>query len=229
MYKIQNLFNGEINSFIPCLLCKEPTEERLLINEYCSKCAELDSEEVCDWCDEPFRNGDNRTSIEVYDSPWGEPIKKVLHINDDYNKDCSSLIFDSGQTDFHYFTCAECERNVIVRCPSNGWHSYYRFNDYDEMVCLKCYEENILENGISKERFETNTIGGMFFNNGDLEKAGYSEHATRFIGGEQDAKLFCEEAIKKIDEGYLVVVDYERMSIGGLEGTVTMWVKKAIK
>ena len=226
MYKIQNMFDGETSNFVPCLLCKENIEEHLLINGYCSKCAELDSEEICDWCHEPFKNGDYRTIIEVYNSPWDVPVDMKVHVKDDYKEDCSSLIFDSGYHDFSYFTCAECERNVIVRCPSNGWHTYYRLNDFDEMVCLKCYEENILKNGISREKFETNAISGMFFNDGELEEKGYSQHITRFINSKSSAKDFCKEAIKKIDEGFLVVVEYDRMGIGGSEGTVTMWIKQ---
>jgi hypothetical protein len=40
-----------------------------------------------------------------------------------------------------------------------------------------------------------------------------------------DAEKYCSEALKYIDEGYLVVTEYEHMAIGGLEGYQTMWIK----
>jgi hypothetical protein len=33
-------------------------------------------------------------------------------------------------------------------------------------------------------------------------------------------------ALQYIDEGYLVISEYEHMAIGGLEGYQTMWIKR---
>jgi hypothetical protein len=99
----------------------------------------------------------------------------------------------------------------------------------DEEICLSCYEKIILEEGIARERFEAGRLDGMFFNEQDLEDAGYvmvEDMENFYIRTECDVERYCREALKYIDDGYIVVTEYEHMAIGGLEGYQTMWAKK---
>jgi len=115
---------------------------------------------------------------------------------------------------------------VISQCPSNGWHSYVRIVDDCDEVCLKCYEEGIYENGLPVEQFRAGKIPGMFFNRGELEEHGYQpvdDWQDKHIRGQDDADRFCAAAIRLINEGRKVAVDYESMAIGGLEGYVSLY------
>lgn len=176
--------------------------------------------------------------VEVYDSPW-DTVPKTIHVckrtpkpfqreyHREWMESCEELLTDTGWADFHYFTCAVCGRMVISQCPSNGWHSYVRVVDGEE-ICLKCYEEALYENGIPRESFEENKIAGMFFNRGDLQEHGYEPvegYQDFFVRTTENAKEFCAKAIKLIDAGSKVAVDYEHMAIGGLEGYVSLYAK----
>lgn len=178
-------------------------------------------------------------AMDVHDSPWDAAPKTIYvckhtpkslqkHYHREWMESCEELLTDTGWADFRYFTCASCHRMVISQCPSNGWHSYVHTTDDGDEICLKCYEADLYENGIPRESFENNKIGGMFFNRGDLQKYGYAEvegYQNFFVRGTEDAKRFCKEAIKWIDAGYKVAVDYDHMSIGMLEGYVNMFIK----
>ena len=177
--------------------------------------------------------------VEVYDSPWDEvpktiyvckempePFKKYYGMT--YRESCEELLTDTSWAAFRYFTCDACQRMVISQCPSNGWHSYMRIVNECEQICLKCYEEDLYENGIPRESFEQNKIAGMFFNRGDLQEHGYEPvegYQGFFVRGTEDAKKFCAKAIELIASGHKVAVDYERMAIGGLEGYVNLYTK----
>ena len=186
----------------------------------------------CYECGEPIKRKEDFTTLEVYDSPWGEPKEIHLHMGneicEDYGISCEQALYDERWSDFRYFNCFMCDRIIIRQCPSNGWHSYVRETE-DGEVCLRCWEEDIYENGVPREKFEEGQIPGMFYNRGDLESHGY-EQVPGFenfpITSGFNARAFCDAAIRVIDEGFLVAVDYERMAIGGLEGYVTMWAKK---
>lgn len=186
----------------------------------------------------------NVYAYEVYDSPWQEKpdtiyvcrdrvgMQKNLdyHGNTRYYESCEELLTDTSWADFRYFECDGCHRMVISQCPSNGWHSYVRY-DYDlgEQVCLKCFEEQQLAEGANYEQLRKNTLPGMFFDTDDLENAGFKpiEHfESRFVGGTDDAEPICRKAMSLMDAGRKVVVNYERMAIGGLEGYVTLWASR---
>jgi hypothetical protein len=189
----------------------------------------------CDWCDEhrPVLG-----PIEVYDSPW-DNTPKVLNI-------CSSCLYDrtwmdSNWTDFHYEYCEWCEREIIVRCPSNGWHEYFKYSDDNDgcyPMCLRCYEDGIKENGQPRDNFEnrkgeprTNIKGGMFLNPNEwLIPGGWErvEDAPGFISGGSGAERYNKCAIALIDAGHVVLTEYERMGIGGSEGYVQLWSKEKI-
>jgi hypothetical protein len=194
----------------------------------------LKEEMQCHECGEPIKGKEDFTTLEIYDNPWGEPKEIHLHteneICEDYGISCEQALYDQQWADFRYFNCPLCNRIIIRQCPSNGWQSYVRETE-DGEVCLRCWEEDIYENGVPREEFEEGQIPGMFYNRGDLESHGY-EPVPGFdnfpITSGFNARAFCDAAIRVIDEGFLVAVDYERMAIGGLEGYVTLWAKKNV-
>ena len=98
------------------------------------------------------------------------------------------------------------------------------------MVCLKCYEDLIIENGVERDKLEKGQIPGMFFSYGNLEPlhAGYREvegFTNFFISCQWDSDRFRKKALELMDEGKRVVIGYERMAIGGDEGYVTLMEK----
>jgi hypothetical protein len=98
-----------------------------------------------------------------------------------------------------------------------------------EEVCLRCYEESIYDQGLPREEFEVGEIPGMFFNRGDLEKHGFSlvdGFEDWYAHDEASTKALCDEALRLIDAGYQVAVDYERLGIGGGEGYVSLYARK---
>ena len=130
---------------------------------------------------------------------------------------------------YAYFWCEACNREICEQNPMNGWHIQYR--DYDgNPVCLRCYRDLILENGVEREKLESGLIPGMFFDWGNIEvrEAGYKEmpeFKNYHVNSQEKADDFREKALDLMDEGKKVVVGYERMAIGGSEGYVTMMVK----
>jgi len=156
-----------------------------------------------------------------FDTPWEEEGEERCFCSNECRES-----YENGDS-FAYFWCDACGRTICEQNPANGWQIQYRMLDY-EQICLKCYEEHILENGIDREKFLRNEIPGMFFSwgNTEAEDAGYEEvegFTNYFVG---DERPFCQKAVEMIDSGYKVIVGYESMAIGGLEGTVTMLVKK---
>jgi len=180
----------------------------------------------------PIKRQEDFTTLTVYDSPSDDPKQIHLHteneIRADYRISCEQALYDEHWSAFRYFNCSVCNRIVIRQSPSSGWHSYVRETE-DGEVCLRCWEEDIYENGIPREKFEEVLIPGMSYNRGDLASHGFGQ-VPGFeyfpITSGLKAKAFCDAAIQVIDGGCLVAVDYERMAIGGLEGYVTMWAKK---
>jgi hypothetical protein len=159
----------------------------------------------------------------VYDTPWDDIETEKYFCSES----CEIAYLYEG--DFSYFTCEHCEREICGQNRKNGWHIQYR--DYDDStVCLRCYEALILENGIEREKLEKGEIPGMFFSYGNLEpkKAGFEEvpdFQNFLVASMNDSDVFIKKALELMDEGRKVVVSYERMAIGGLEGYVTMMVK----
>lgn len=177
-------------------------------------------------CDSPA----GLREVEVYDSPWEEESTTVYvhdgHVG--YRQSCMETLHDSSLTDFGYEYCEACYRDIIVRCPSNGWHEYFRY-DEDGAICLRCYEEDIFANGLPREKFLAGQIPGMFCNPAELREHGFElveGYENVCIQGQEDADGFGAAAIRLIDSGHAVAVDYERMAIGGLEGYVSLYARK---
>jgi uncharacterized protein YcsI (UPF0317 family) len=86
----------------------------------------------------------------------------------------------------------------------------------------------ILENGVDREHFEEGKLEGMFFsgNNHEPLDAGYlideRVHNVR-VAGSDKAKEICKIALDYIDKGGKVIIGYESMAIGGIEGYVTLF------
>jgi len=172
----------------------------------------------CAWCEK--KKGKEVFCDEYYDTPWED----APHIKYFCSDECQMNYESPG--DFNYFYCEECERMVCEQCPQNGWHTQYK--DYrDSRICLKCYQDLIVKEGIDREAFEKGTVPGMFFDTGNPEtiKAGYKEEDTYFIKGIEDVEKLCKKSIKMIDEGKKVIVCWERLAQGGSEGTVTLMYK----
>jgi len=179
------------------------------LNEYCYSCSD--------------RLARRSLTRYVYETPWDDQEVEKLFCSDD----CEYNYLYGG--DFSYFICGKCEREICGQNPRNGWHIQYRDYD-DETVCLKCYEDLILTNGVEREKLENGKIPGMFFSYGNLEpkQAGYREvlgFTNFFISNSEQTERFRKKALELMDKGRKVVIGYERMAIGGGEGYVTMFEK----
>ena len=177
----------------------------------------------CQNCDQ--KKAKKNQWMEVFDTPWNDkPEKKHF-----CSMECGEEYL-YGNHDFKYFDCPSCNRTICEQNPLNGYHIQFRFID-DEQICLSCYEKNILENGVSREKFEDKTIAGMFFSYGNTEAIdqGYeeiSDFQNILIKSQKTIDEYCKKALELIDQGFNVINAYESLGIGGGEGYVTMLAKK---
>ena len=184
---------------------------------------------VCHECDKRFKKGEEKDVIEIYDDPFAvQPRIIAVHSdNEDEHGTCLDKMTDTSWADFRYQECPVCERLVITQCPSNGWRPY--FKPYgDEEICIRCYQEKILEHGHPEESFDGDRIPGDFFNQSSLSAHGWTLvpgfHGF-FVNGKETTSAFCAQALKMIYEGHRILVDYDSMGIGGGEGYVSLYVK----
>lgn len=152
------------------------------------------------------------------------PSKMKKQYRYSWRDSCEELLTDSSWADFRFFTCDGCGRMICEQAPENGWHSQYRIVNDCAQICLRCYEEDLLENGTPREDFEAGKLPGMFFSSVDLQDWELVVDDA-YIRGKDDARRVCDAAIAKIDAGYKCLVDYEHMAIGGLEGYVSLYAK----
>gem|GEM_PF-3295258 len=163
----------------------------------------------------------------AFETPWeDEPVEKLF-----CSDDCGDIYL--YEEPWAYFLCNKCDREICEQNPRNGWHIQYRSYE-GETVCLRCYEELILENGVEREKLEQGLIPGMFFSYGNREplEAGYRESpefSNFFVRTEQDAKSFIKRALSLMDDGKKVVICYENLAMGGGEGYVTLMAKESGK
>jgi hypothetical protein len=175
----------------------------------------------CLMCGKPARASQTR---HAYETPWqDEPTAKYF-----CSDDCGDTYM--YEEPFAYFWCDECDREICEQNPQNGWHIQYR--EYDgRTVCLRCYQELILENGVEREKLEEGQIPGMFFDWGNREalKEGYREvpgFTGFFVNSQEKVDDFRNKALEFMDRGYRVVIGYESLAIDGSEGYVTLMAKR---
>ena len=201
---------------------------------YCPSCGEglLNvGLRTCYVCDGRYHHT-QMEELEIFDSPFdavGTDIHVCTEVREGSDHTCRSYLTSSGWGDFHYQKCSCCERIICVRNPKNGYHTHFR--DADEafgQICLDCYQNNILVNGVDKEQLKQGKLPGMFFrgDNRELHDAGfYRVKDSVFINSEASAKSLADDALERMKSGHIVVLSYERMSTFGGEGYVSMWVR----
>lgn len=173
------------------------------------------SQECC-YCDKRAKKEFTR---EVYETPWDdEPVEKHF-----CSEKCEYNYLYSG--DFQYFYCDGCEREICGQNPRNGWHVQYRYYN-DNVICLKCFEKEMFTNGLSYQAIKNGDLTGIFFNYNELKDAGFEEGKSFFIDSEAREKLCRDYCLKLKETGHLVLLNLERVAIGGIEGTVSVWFKK---
>ena len=105
-----------------------------------------------------------------------------------YYESCAEVLTDSSWVDFRYFECMACYRTICEQNPRNGWKVQYRVDDFEdyEQICLQCYQTELLENGVNREKIENGEIDGMFFNYNDPVLESWEKFINcRFINSEQ--------------------------------------------
>lgn len=193
--------------------------------------------ETCEECDEPGLK-EEMIEVELYDSPY-DVNGRIAYFHreipekfaDDsmfkYYESCFDLLTDTGWADFRYFYCEDCQRYVCRQSPSNGWHGQVRIINDCEEICLKCYREMILEEGVDREQIEAGQFPGLFHPN--AEEAGYEcIDENIYISTQVHIDRARERILKLMDEGYKIVIGYKSMAIGGLEGTISIHIKKEV-
>lgn len=171
----------------------------------------------CYHCGEPL--DDVRFTVETYDSPYDEQACVVVF--------CSGECMDEElfyKDDFRYFECIVCGRVICHQHPNNGWHVQSREIQYGEEICLQCYEEDKLVNGLSLLDF-ADGIPGLFLDQHDYVAKGWAEvpdYADYYICDKQTKEQFVKKATDLIEQDQKVMVAYERMAYGGSEGYATL-------
>lgn len=175
--------------------------------------------------------------LDVFDSPF-DTIPRTIYVckqapkelsESHYIESCDELLRDSSWADFRYFDCHVCNRMICEQNPHNGWHVQYRVVDA-EQICLSCYEKDMFENGLSEDDLESDSLHGMFFDESELAKHGFSKHPDFdyvHVTGERQAQRILDTAKSLKTENRKVIINYESMAIGGLEGYISLWFTQA--
>ena len=191
----------------------------------------------CHECGERFHKGESKQILKIYDDPWADQPRTIaVHDqNDDeserYSGSCLDKLTDTSWADFRYFLCDCCQRLVISQCPDNGWRSYQKDTPDGQVICVRCWQENILENGHEIGELSEGIVPGDFYNHQDLSSHDWvlvQGMGHSHITGQESAKRFADRALELIDEGNKVLVNYDAMGIGGGEGYVSMYIKPAM-
>lgn len=174
-------------------------------------------ETECDCCS--TRQASSDYQVSAYDTPWDDEPRDL----DFCSEECEVAYLYSD--DFAYSHCAECGRLICQQNPKNGWHWQFRDDYSGEPVCLKCYEELVVDKGtleIDEDKWENGNIPGMFHDDGELEDWGYEQ--DREYHSEKPEVVY--NRVKELDEqGYKCLVNYESISIVGDGGWFSLWKK----
>jgi len=167
-------------------------------------------------CKKYARQGEG---VYAYDTPW-EDEGRDIHF---CGAECREAYLYSG--DFQYQDCPACQRLICQQNPGNGYMWQFR-----NEICLRCYEQEILENGCDPAKFKARTLPGMFFSwdNSEPLDAGFEyvpHYKNAFINGDLDAGDACAVALDLIKRGGKVICGYENLSICGDEGFISLFCK----
>lgn len=217
-----------------CHNCGLPRPDRAtpewtnVLKDRCSGCrvAAGEDTEECDGCREQALEGD-LTEQFFYMSPFddeesGTGLKYCPHCFED----------NQGELDEGTFNCERCERQIA---EDRGHMTYYRIIDECEMVCLRCVEDILRSEGLAGFENELNLLltqgrlFGMFFNVGELELDGWTRELYDVkVGSEAEAMVIAHKAQELHEDGRRIIIGYERMSIMGDEGYVTLFSKEPL-
>lgn len=168
---------------------------------------------------------------EVYWRPYDGPTT---------NRYCSNFAMDCDMgevysKDFRFFTCSHCGRTICEQNPSNGWMTQYRMYPDEEcgdQVCLSCFEKIKVGEGMTDEEIKNQTSSGMFICSSDMLQLGFREDDVIYgfhVTGKSSVDILYARAKELKSSGNIVFLAYDSMAIGGLEGYVTLWVKKSVE
>ena len=178
---------------------------------------------------------------DLFDTPWDDvgtrsyfcndefgPAEGIDDPNDSWNyyESCADVLTDTSWADFRYFECVACYRTICEQNPRNGWMVQFRVEDFEdyEQICLQCYQTELLENGVNREKIENGEMDGMFFNYNDPVLESWEKFIDyRFINSEKSRDSLLSEILENMDNDYKVIISYERLGIGGGEGTVSVY------
>lgn len=141
---------------------------------------------------------------------------------------CQDCREGADDLDEDLFECDGCFRTIT---DSRGHHMHYRDTEAGRF-CLRCVEETLKAEGLAgfedklEGLFAGNSLFGMFFNVGELEAEGWvaaSGYSDRRIGEQADALALGAVARALHEAGERIIVGYERLSIVGDEGYVTLY------
>ena len=155
----------------------------------------------------------------LYETPWEEEGDQHWFCSEE----CTAAYL------LLYEECGSCERVIRDVHPRSLRQSQFRDHVRYGGMCLQCYEGEILTNGQPREDFEGDTIrGGMFFSwcNPEPRQARFSPvdgFADYYVSDRLVVRLYNSRARRLIDTEHHVVTGYERLSILGDEGYVTMF------
>jgi len=177
--------------------------------------------QTCNHCEEAFMPSKDQCLIGFYYfSAYGEPHVKIFCSDDCQKGERDSDLYD---------TCVACGRTIATYCGCNP--QFKRF--CDEPLCISCWRESLLEDGTPRDMLEKCQLGqaGVFFDFGNHEAldVGYQEVPHMdclFIGSQQAKNEFCQAALEYHDQGYDVIIAFERISTFGDEGYVTLLIRK---
>jgi hypothetical protein len=168
-----------------------------------------------------------RVVVSGYFDPWSPLDRVEPDYTDYYCQSCS----DRGaeyEGDFSPMWCDWCGRDVIQRCPQNGYRGYFAdAPDGNDYVCVGCIQRFYFEHGHTDEQIEGRTIPCDWYDHSELRAKGWEE------GEEFDADMLERSGGEEWRDycrllklaGAIVLTDQGRTSIIGGPDSVTVWFK----
>ena len=187
-----------------------------------------------EWYDDPWATAPDAEEFVCYMCAlvwWQEQKERhpnwVHYQEEPTDDDLHDLCHEwSDDSDFAPQYCEECEREVVQRCPRQGYRSYFMVHpdpDIDDLICVACYQRIMMEHGHWAEHFaDGECCHADFYNYGELDAAGYvQEGGEYFIPSQFDT--YRQHGRKLLADGKRVLTDLLRSGMG-LEGYVQLWV-----